>query len=190
MKSHLSRQLKEYYNAHALNTGQLEHLMKLQRSNIKEKKPLILNLLPLIFSGFLVGGFVFIVLQLSSTVPEKVMTEVSLGHRLSMDADYKATSYKEVQSHLNRLQFSLVVPEFLNKNEWIVLGGSYGRLLGQVVGLIHLKNRGNHQHYTLYQQPYSDKWGNEVISQKYYQKDGIKIKAWREKGMLLILAGP
>ena len=90
-----------------------------------------------------------------------------------------------IQGQLNRLDFQLADANFLGGEEWNLLGARYCSIQGQLAAQFKLQKQG--KPYTFYQAPMPR--GMKQISPTSHVIDGVQVKIWQEKGLLMAVAG-
>jgi hypothetical protein len=95
--------------------------------------------------------------------------------------------YSIVQNHLNKLGFKLVSSAKIDSKDWKLIGGRYCNINGKIAAQLKVHNAKTDSEYTFYQAKLSTD-DIENITDNEINIDGVKVKLWREKGLLMGLA--
>jgi hypothetical protein len=124
----------------------------------------------------------------SKWVQNEIMSELVYHHSKDMGLEIQTASLESVKKHLSRLDFQLIQSTFIPDSEWTVLGGRYCSIKGKLAALIQVRNNENGMICSLYQCKLPKGIDpDEPPVEKFL--DGIKVKIWCEKGLLLALVG-
>ena len=116
-----------------------------------------------------------------------ISKEMAYNHNSQMQMEVLSSSINGVQKHLNRLDFKLIESQFLDQEKWELMGGRYCSIDGRIAAQLKVKNRQSLQVHTFYQAKLPEAWLN-ITKQKELEVDGVKVKVWQEKGLLIGLA--
>ena len=106
-----------------------------------------------------------------------------------ISSEIVSSSFVEVASKLNKLDFQLIRPERLKELGLELIGGRYCSIQGHIAAQLHLKDIKTGSRFTLYQVPHSKDWPEESLNNFNAAIDGVEVSMWVEKGLLLALAG-
>jgi hypothetical protein len=123
----------------------------------------------------------------SEDVTRQVIDEVAYNHNKQMTMEVKSANLAEVTNYLSKLGFSLISSKLLPTTKWDLLGGRYCSIHGKLAAQLKVRNREDNRIYTLYQALLPEQMAD--INQLEDYADGVNVKLWREKGLLLGLAG-
>jgi hypothetical protein len=191
MKGPLKEKLKEHYSSINLSEEQLRSLQMIGQLSLWDR---IIK-----HSSSLRGMAVILVIGLvattylwKSSVPPMNLTtlpeEIAYHHNKHMKSEIQTHSMDELKSFLTKLDFSLIDSERLPSSEWELLGGRYCSLQGRLAAQIKVRNKKNNKEYTLYQLAIP----KELTDLNGVHEDyrlGAKVKIWKERGLLLGIAG-
>lgn len=187
MKKHipandLSSQLKTHYAAQQLTNDQLDTLLHLRKANSKKQK---LTFASLAASLIIIPGlFLYTLLQQDYRMISK---DIAYNHNSLLQMEVMSGELKTVQGHLNKLGFTLVNSHKIEKGNLQLLGGRYCNINGKIAAQMQLKHNKTNTTYTFYQA----KLASDVIENfKTHEViiNGVKVKLWQEKGLLMGLA--
>jgi hypothetical protein len=120
---------------------------------------------------------------------ERIAEEVAYNHNKHVQMEVKTNSIDRVQNFLSKIDFTLIDSANLPADKWKLLGGRYCSISGKLAVQMKVLNKKNGKTHTFYQVPYPK--GLRGSSDKPFEiyVDGAQIQLWREKGLLLGLAG-
>jgi len=119
---------------------------------------------------------------------KRVVKEVSKNHIKGKPAKILTADLKIIQKRLTKLKFSIIASKQLPTKRWTVKGGKYCSIQGERAVQLSLWNRQNQSRYTLYQVPIPTELAKQKKALKGLYK-GVQVNIWKEKGLLLVLAG-
>lgn len=189
MKNPLKENIQNHYRKFGLSPEQLDHLIQLQKKR-GGRDPV--SLLFKISSAALAASVLLLSLYLFKSgelVTEKISKEVAYNHNKNMPMEIKTSSLDEIQNYLTNLDFKLIRSERFTKPKWELVGGRYCSIQGRIATQMEIKNKAEGKWYTLYQVPYFKDLDTVSTLPLETYIDGVRIKLWREKGLLLALAG-
>lgn len=180
--------LKSHFEELELSNEQLENLQKLGHKKPKSKKVLGTILFAVAASAlaylFITGGAYDRNLAL-----EKVAQEIAYNHAKGMRPEVLSKEYEEVSHFLGKLDFALIVPKRFSKDSWELIGGRYCSIAGKIAAQLRLRHRTTGQIYTLYEAQIPQTLKGQVLEADL-EKQGSHVTLWKERGLLLGLAGP
>ena len=177
----LKGQVRDYYHQQRLSSSQIDDLQNLT----KEKHTHWSVSLGLVASGLLAGVFYW--LTLTGLDYDKISTEIAYNHNSQMEMEVFSESIDVVQTHLNRLGFSLIDSEYFSADQWQLVGGRYCSIGGKIAAQLKIKNLETLKIYTFYQAMLPDQIFN-TVRETDTEVDGVNVKLWQEKGLLMGLA--
>ena len=121
---------------------------------------------------------------------EEVAAEMSYNHSMKVRPEVMTSDYIEAAKFLTRLDFSVVVPDRLVKSAWQLIGARYCSVKGKIAARFELKHVASGQLYTLYEAPVPEGGESHFDKRMDLYKKGNHVSLWKEKGLLLGLAGP
>lgn len=188
MKSPLKEKIQNYYRKFRLSPEQLDHLIQLQKKRGRRDPVSLLfkiSFAALAASVFLLSLYLF---KSDELFTEKIAKEVAYNHNKNMPMEIQTSSLDQIENYLSKLDFKLIRSERFTKPKWEIVGGRYCSIQGRLAALIKIVNKAEGTLYTLYQVPYFK--GLDTVSTLPLETyiDGIRVKIWREKGLLFALA--
>lgn len=189
MKHPLKENIQNHYRKFGLSSEQLDHLTLLQKNRGRRDPVSLLfkiSFAALAASVLLLSLYLFKSVEL---VTERISKEVAYNHNKNMPMEIKTSSLDEIQNYLTNLDFKLVRSERFTKPKWELVGGRYCSIYGRLAALIKMENKAEGTLYSLYQVPYFKDLDTVSNLPLETYIDGIRIKLWREKGLLFALAG-
>lgn len=188
MKEPLKDVLKNHYESLTLSDKQLASLRgRLENIDSKQSRRKFVWLG--ITSAAVAGTALILFMRTTPYSVDGVATEISYNHNKHMDLEVTTASVIELRGKLTKLDFNLIASEHLATDSWQLVGARYCSVHGKVAAQMRYLNQKNGQYYTLYQTVYPKALGELDVDRVVY-KDGNLIRVWREKDLLLGLAGP
>ena len=178
----LKKQLHEHYDDQNLSELQLD---KLQNLSVDTNKSTMKSLLAIAASALLAVS-IYIV-NFTGLNYGDISKEIAYNHNSQMQMEVFSESIDDIQSHLNRLGFSLIESAFLIGDNWELVGGRYCSISGKIAAQLQIKNLDTSKIYTFYQAKLPDQFFN-LIQDKQISVDGVNVKIWQENGLLMGLA--
>lgn len=178
--------LQNHYESQTLSELQINKLqaLSLHKDDCKPKhkvKPL------LAIASSLLVGMIFYIVNFTGLNYDDISQEIAYNHNSQMQMEVFSDSIDDIQSHLNRLDFSLVESTLLAGNNWEFVGGRYCSINGKIAAQLKIKNIETSDIYTFYQAKLPEPFLN-VIQNKAVLVDGVEVKMWQENGVLMGLA--
>lgn len=127
--------------------------------------------------------------QGSESLAEKIVDEVAYNHNKNVGMEIKTASIDEIQSFLSKIDFALIQSEYFPLEQWELLGGRYCSIQGRLAVQMKIKNKIDGKLKTLYQVPYPKELAQLESGPMETYGRGVAVRLWREKGLLLGLAG-
>ncbi|GDY27886.1 hypothetical protein AHAT_37760 [Agarivorans sp. Toyoura001] len=173
-------QISAYFKQQTLSAAQLKHLQAL------EGKPKSTTWLLASAASCLLAATVYIYMFTGINY-SAISKEIAYNHNSQMQMEVVSSSIDDIQQHLNRLDFNLIDSSQLDQQQWELLGGRYCSIGGRIAAQLKVRNRQSQQVHTFYQAKLPDEWLN-ITQQKELNVDGVTVKVWQEKGLLIGLA--
>jgi len=150
--------------------------------------------------AWLAGGFALILLGLTGWLDWAQLSsppggpsyrgfaeDLSIHHHKQFGVEVPTDDFKELRRRMDRLGFTLVIPEFLTSEPARLLGGRYCAFQGNTLAQIHLTSPQGTA-WTLFEmrppRPHEHDLFQEFII------DGLEVRIWFEGGLLMGLARP
>jgi hypothetical protein len=189
MKKTLKENIKENYAELKLSPEQWRSLDSLQQNRAGKHGVrffLKISFAAMAASVLLLSLYLF---QGSGSLVERIADEVAYNHNKNVQMEIKTASIDEVQSFLSKIDFTLIHSERLPLEQWELLGGRYCSIQGRLAVQMKIRNKADGKLKTLYQVPYPKELSHiKSVSMETYASE-VKVSLWRERGMLLGLAG-
>ena len=116
---------------------------------------------------------------------EAVAQEIALNHVRALDPDVRAPSFADLAGDLEGLDFAVVRPASMEMGE--LVGARYCSLGGEMAAQIRFRDS-NARICTLYQAKDSDTFRD--VQEGTYERGGVRVRVWRESGLVMGLAEP
>lgn len=194
MKVLLKKAVHTHYSGQQLCKEKLAILKKSQADFLGyRKKDRYLN--PKIWKSLVAAAAIILFLPMGlnliqqESLQDKIVAEVVYNHSKRMSPEVKTASISSVQDYLSRLEFQLIQSSNVPESEWKILGGRYCTIQGRLACLIQVQNKTSGMVCSFYQVPIPKGFSSEKDMIENYL-DGLKVKVWSEKGLLLALVGP
>lgn len=178
----LNKQLSRHYLEKSLNDEQLARLQSLQNTKTPTQYK--------VYTSIAAGGLLAVLGYLYQAEPKHLSTiskDIAYNHNSQLQMEVLSHELQTVQGRLNRLGFQLVSSNKLEEGKWQLIGGRYCNINGKIAAQMKLRNAESKAIYTFYQAKVPNEFINS-LSDKETAIDGVKVKLWREKGLLMGLA--
>jgi hypothetical protein len=180
--ANLKRQLKGHYAKQQLNEYQLDQLLQLKSSNHCKQKTLLSSVAACLF----IAGCIYLY-DMSTHDYSVISKDIAYNHNSKLQMEVVSTQLQTVQGHLNKLDFKLVNSRKIQRDNLQLIGGRYCNINGKIAAQMQLRHNKTQTIYTFYQanveKDFIDNLSNDEMA-----IDGVKVKLWREKGLLMGLA--
>lgn len=189
MKKPLKEQIHRHYRNFELSSEQLDTLGQVQRERGKrERSPLLFKAS---FTAMAASVLLLILYLFRGTVPLPggIAEEIAYNHNKQIKIEIKTSSIDQIQSFLSKVDFTIIQSERLPAKTWEIVGGRYCSILGKLAVQMRVKNLLTGKTQTLYQVPYPRDLENSKTMPMETYVNGVQVKLWKEKGLLLGLAG-
>ena len=114
-----------------------------------------------------------------------VTREVALNHRKALNLEFVTADYVNLNAAMNKLDFSLRVPDRLSDGRLRLQGARYCSIQGQIAAQLTFQD-GDNKRYTLYQTTMSDTL--QPLSSGERHLNDIMVERWREGTYFYALA--
>ncbi|MEH6443112.1 MAG: hypothetical protein V7784_04360 [Oceanospirillaceae bacterium] len=184
----LKKQLQSHYVQQHLTSEQLLRLQRLQETSPitapKTHAPIKVISAIAASAVLAVVGYLFF---LTGQDYSAISKQIAYNHNSKMQMEVFSPELQTVQGHLNKLGFDLISSSKINKDTWQLIGGRYCNINGKIAAQMKLRHSETKAIYTFYQAKVA---GNVIdnLNGDETAVDGVKIKLWREKGLLMGLA--
>ncbi len=187
MRKPLADQLREHYDQVHLSADQLAGLKTLHQVESAPRRAHRWLLLAPTVSILVLASLWISKTMRRDMMLQQIVTESINSHIKNMTMDVRSESLVEIRDGLNELGFRIQPFEALRQPDLQLQGGRYCSLLGAPAALLRFHSPGA-GYYTLYQVPLPGELANFEDPQQF-EKDGINVTIWTEKGVMLVLAG-
>ena len=189
MKKTLKENIPEHYQRFELSPTQLDKLDQLQRNRKGRERSQLwfkFSFAAMAVSVLLLSLFLF---RGTESIAEKIAEEIAYNHNKNMQLEIKTASIDDIQNFLSKIDFTLIQSKHLPSEHWELMGARYCSIQGKLAVLMKLKNQSDGKTQTLYQVTYPEDFKNNGPMPFETYVNGVQVKLWREKGLLLALAG-
>ncbi len=187
--NNFKEQLAEHYQQQQLSAPQIAKLQSLSAS-VNPNKKYLRSATGNIFAAIAASAVIAVswyLLNFNQQDYTAISQEIAYNHNSKMQMEVFSPHLKTVQGHLNRLGFNLVNSSKLEKDKWRIIGGRYCNINGKIAAQMKLKHTPTDAIYTFYQAKMPGDF-IENLTEREVVIDGVKVKLWREKGLLMGLA--
>ena len=111
--------------------------------------------------------------------------EIASSHRMHLDVDIEAESFDEARRELEKLDFAAVRPSPDVMPDFRLTGARYTRVGGEMGAQFQIEDAAGRP-CSLFQVRDDEAFRN--VRDATYEVDGVRVKVWREAGLLMGLA--
>ena len=111
--------------------------------------------------------------------------EIASSHVMHLDVDIEAESFAEARRELEKLDFAAVRPDADVMPDFRLTGARYTRVGGEMGAQFHIEDAAGRP-CSLFQVRDDDAFRN--VRDATYEVDGVRVRLWREAGVLMGLA--
>ncbi len=123
-----------------------------------------------------------------STSISSLASEIAYHHNKQMGMEIESSSLETVRTYLSKLDFPLIESNRFPSSNWELVGGRYCSLKGHIAAQLRLRERSTGKTATFYQLLMPKETANfEGTFEEFDQ--GVKVKLWKERGLLLGVVG-
>jgi len=188
VKRTLKESTREHYQKFELPPAQLDHLNQLQRGPKSRERSQLwfkFSFAAMAVSVLLLSLFLF---RGTESIAGKIAEEIAYNHNKNIQLEIKTSSIDDIQNFLSKIDFTLIQSKYLPAGNWELVGARYCSIQGKLAVLMKLKNQSEGKTQTLYQVPYPEDFKKNGPKPLETYVNGVQVKLWREKGLLLGLA--
>ena len=179
----LKNQLSDHYQQKQLSEQQIAALQAISSSSLRSPRYRIYGAVAAC-SVLAVIGFLY---QPGHPHMATISKDIAYNHNSQLQMEVLSPELQTVQGRLNRLGFQLVSSSKLEKGKWQLIGGRYCNINGKIAAQMKLRNAESKAIYTFYQAKVPNEF-IKTLNDNETAIDGVKVKLWREKGLLMGLA--
>ena len=177
-----NKRLQSHYLEQQLSEQQRSRLRKLQvRRTGSVTRYLLATAATIVV---VIGGYFY---PSSTDNYASISQQIAYNHNAKLQMEVLAPTINEVQGRLNRLGFSLISSSKIDTHKWLLIGGRYCNIDGKIAAQIKYSHPETKAIYTVYQVKVSSE-RLESLTESATAIDGVNVKLWREKGLLMGLA--
>ena len=119
---------------------------------------------------------------------DEVASEIAKNHNKQLAMEIKSGDYREVQTELDRIPFSLKLPEKTVHSKFTLIGGRYCSIQTELAAQLRLSNNDTGAPCTLYVTKLTDSLGQLKPTTRTVK--GVKVKLWSDGQRFFGLAVP
>lgn len=189
MNNPIKEEIHQHYQGFELSSEQLDNLGQVQREQGERERPQLLYKAS--FAAMAVSVLLLILFLFRGTVPLTgvIAEEIAYNHNKQMKTEIKTSSINQIQSFLSKVDFTIIQSDYLPAETWEIAGARYCSIQGRLAVQMRVKNMMTGKTQTLYQVPYPRGLDNSKTMPMETYINGVQVKLWKEKGLLLGLAG-
>jgi len=116
-----------------------------------------------------------------------VAREVAANHARGLEPEFRSANYAVLRREMSKLDFSVIEPTSLTQDGLRLVGARYCSVQCAVAAQIRLEDPDSESH-TLYE--VADDGLFAHIEATEVSVGGVRVRIWREEGLLLCLASP
>lgn len=205
--------LKEYYASKSLSKNQLDELLSIQfeyeasnylnlndtfHNSYNDKANWLHRFIPntrTYKTAFFATAFLFLASLVTlfslldhEPISQRIMNEIVYNHNQDMPIEIASSSLTDISKYLNKLSFSIVLPNALSEPNWQLLGGRYCSINGKLAAQLKVKNLKDNSVSTFFQAAINKDLGKNKKQVMNDTIDGVGVSIWHEHGLLLGLA--
>ncbi len=191
----LNKSVDKFYRSKSMSPEMLAHLKEsienkdLQSSEpdsgVDERTYYVRQYMAVAAIFILLVGFYLLQSFVSNRWHEDVSRQVVKNHLKALAMEHRTSSYIELASALDKLDFALAEPTF--EGDYELLGGRYCSIDQQIAAQINLESSEG-EHCTLYQFKLPVNLLARFPDRKTLQVDGVTVELWKENGLGMGLA--
>lgn len=117
----------------------------------------------------------------------EVAREVAANHARGLEPEFRSTDYAALRREMSKLDFSIIEPARFAQDGLRLVGARYCSVQCVVAAQIRLVDPESESH-TLYE--VADDWLFAHVEATEVSVGGVRVRIWREEGLLLCLASP
>ena len=145
------------------------------------------HLLPLAAALVVLAVAVFLLWKPADST-NAMATEITKNHNKQLAMEIKSGDYREVQTELDRIPFSLKLPEKTIRSKFTLVGGRYCSIQTELAAQLRLSNIDTGEPCTLYITKLTDSL--RQLKPTTRTAKGVKVKLWSDDQRFFGLAMP
>lgn len=191
----LDKSVDKFYRSKNMSPEMLTHLKETIDNNpeqsleadtgVDERTYYVRQYMAVAAIFILLFGFYLLQSFASNRWHEDVSRQVVKNHLKALEMEHRTSSYAELASALDKLDFALAEPNF--QGDYELLGGRYCSIDQQIAAQINLESSKG-ERCTLYQFKLPVNLLAQFPDRKTLQVDGVTVELWKENGLGMGLA--
>jgi hypothetical protein len=195
----LARALKDYYGSVQLPAAthrRLKDMILAEARTVEDKTKFFLRfsfaspLGRLAFTGLAVAllllSFSGLRYHLTQQWHADIAAEIAYNHAKQLEPEFRTNSYEKLAAQMPRLDFRVIKPDKLD-DEMQLVGGRYCSVDKQIAAQLRVLDRTGAP-CTLYEFHLPERWLVTFPADKEVETNGLTVRLWQEKGVMLGLA--
>ena len=183
--------IKDHFSETSMSSENIDKLLKTQAgilSDLKENNHTTNNsrrfLWLIAVTAVFIAIFSYNELFEKKDLTSQIAAEVAYNHHKLKDPEVFSSSYIAIQNKLSKLDFSIVTSKLLSP-AMILIGGRYCSIKGVLAAQLRYRHSDTGKTVTMYQVPTTKQYKKAFNALIETQIDGITVKIWQEKGLLI-----
>ncbi|MGB2693394.1 MAG: hypothetical protein WBB48_01325 [Thermodesulfobacteriota bacterium] len=178
----IEQNIKKYYSSKTLPEEKVNLLLD---KNRKKNKSWVLS--KIVIAAMLVIGFVFTMIQFQAPdIEELIVKEIAMNHNKELSVEFPTDDLPNLQAKLDKLDFPLDKAEGVISDKYILMGGRYCSIQGNLAAQLKIINEDTDSIETLYVTGLNSELTN--VKPTNVNTEGINIKIWKQDGLLYGIA--
>lgn len=174
--------IKKYYSSKTLPKEKVDLLLS-NRSSTKGFG----SVGKIAIAALLIVGFIFTITQFqSSNIEDRIVKEITMNHNKQLNVEFPSDSLSDLQTKLTKLDFKLDKAEGVISDNYILMGGRYCSIQGNLAAQLKIKDKNTNIIETLYITDINPELSN--VKSTNINSDGVNIKVWNQDGLLYGIA--
>jgi len=204
----LRKHLRDYYEAQSLSDAAMGRLLETVESGAPRRlrpgqgvashgdgrggggwlsRRAFVGMAALLVGGVAVGLWVGLPRRVETDLPRQIAREVALNHRKGFAPEVRAASFTELGAAMAKLDFQPLRPTKPGFDGLRLVGGRYCSI-GDCIAVQATVTMPDGRRGTLYEVRPDARLAR--IGDAEFNIDGLRVRLWREGGLLLVLAEP
>tara|TARA_R110002072_G_scaffold1989_2_gene16359 strand:+ start:77589 stop:78158 length:570 start_codon:yes stop_codon:yes gene_type:complete len=186
MNHNLKNLMHKHYESKNLSEDQLENLMNIQKEEVTDvaknrKQYRLAYLLSAVATILIIFG-----LNFNNFSHKSIPQEVAYNHLKQMPVEIKTNNISLVRTGLTKLDFNIIASHNMKLEGYELVGARYCSIQGRIAAQLRYQHKVTGKFSTLYQ--VSKDSNNQSSIDKVEFIDGVEVKGWSEKGLILLKA--
>ncbi len=183
--SQLDKQIREHYLQQSLSEESLQSILYGGQS--LHSRAWLQRLIPLaaVIAALLVALSLF---WKPTNLTDAVAAEIAKNHNKQLAMEIKSGDYRELQTELDRIPFSLKLPEKTIRSKFTLVGGRYCSIQTELAAQLRLSNNDTGAPCTLYITKLTDSLRQLKPTTRTVKE--VKVKLWSDGQRFFGLAAP